>query len=83
MVFALSISNCLLRDALEAAITGGSAMITCALVPPTPKLLTPAMRGVPVRGQAVLSWATRKGEFAKSMAGFGFSKPMLAGIFSC
>ncbi|MEZ4808124.1 MAG: hypothetical protein R2815_11735 [Flavobacteriales bacterium] len=55
LLFALSISNCLLRDALEAAITGASATITCALVPPTPKLLTPAMRGVCVRGHVSLS----------------------------
>src|SRR5262245_8431234 len=60
--------------------TGGSARITWAFVPPTPKEETPAQRGVPLRGHSILPVATWNGERAKSIAGLGRSKPMLGGI---
>src|SRR5262245_41114647 len=73
-------STCFGRDGEAVVGSGGSPRITCALVPPTPKEDTPAERGALVRGHSIGRAATRNGEFAKSIAGFGCSNPMLGGI---
>ena len=39
--------SCQGRDGPEASMAGASSIIACAFVPPTPKELTPARRGVP------------------------------------
>jgi len=48
LVLADSSNNCQGREELEALITGASSNMTWALVPPMPKELTPALRGVPL-----------------------------------
>ncbi len=54
--------------------SGASSTMTWALVPPTPKELTPARRGRPLRCQGRDSVLTKKGLFSKSICGFGFVK---------
>src|SRR5438132_7748198 len=59
--------------------TGGSSSTAQALVPPTPKELINARRGVPFRGNWHNLELTKKGLFAKSILGFGDSKCNEAG----
>jgi hypothetical protein len=68
-----SVSSCGPLAGSEGSRSGASSTITCALVPPTPKLLTPARRGAASRGQGRSRLLTLKGVASKSMAGFGAS----------
>ncbi|CAM5244540.1 hypothetical protein SGRI78S_06053 [Streptomyces griseus subsp. griseus] len=60
------------------ALPGASPRATCALVPPYPKLLTPANRGP--AGHAVASVTTSRRSAEKSMRGFGVRKWRLGGM---
>src|SRR6056297_2728238 len=63
----------------EGCAAGASSSTACALVPPTPSEFTPARRGWPVSSHGVSAAFTSKGEFSKSIAGFGASKLSEAG----
>lgn len=68
-------------EGTEGVAAGASSSTTCALVPPKPNELTPARRSPAPAGAAhgVSVFCTRKGEPAKSMDGFGASKPIEGG----
>ena len=56
--FADNASNCQLRASDEGSIVGASSSIRCALVPPMPKELTPALRGLDSTSQGLNSVLT-------------------------
>ena len=69
------------RDGLEASLGGASSTMRCALVPPAPRPVIPAMRVPPGPGSHGRSSAfTKNGLFGKSACGFGSSKWRLGGI---
>ncbi|CAM3866271.1 hypothetical protein COSO111634_27445 [Corallococcus soli] len=59
---------------------GASSSTAWALVPPTPKELTAARRGVSPAGQGRKVVLTKKGPASKSICGLAFSKCRLGGI---
>ncbi|AKA09248.1 hypothetical protein SAZ_41495 [Streptomyces noursei ZPM] len=63
--------RCQGRSAVGAGRAGASSRTAWALVPPVPKELTPARRGVSSVFQSVSSVQTWKGERTKSMSGLG------------
>src|SRR5262249_56543275 len=68
------------RELPDGARSGASSRTTCALVPPIPREVTPARRGIPaIRSQARSSVLTKNGLFSKSISGFGFEKLRLGG----
>ena len=63
--------------------SGVSSKTMCALVPPSPKELIPALRGFLPFFQS-LNWSfTKKGVFAKSIWGLGVLKCRFFGSFAC
>ena len=56
-------------------VAGASSRTTCAFVPPIPKELTPARRGVLPAGQDLNLSLTKKGELSKSMFGIDERPP--------
>ena len=56
---------------ISALSTGASSSTTCAFVPLIPNELTPAIRGLPLRGHATASAATFTGSSSHAMCGFG------------
>ena len=55
----------------DGSAAGASSTTTCALVPPTPRALTPARRGWPWTVQSFSAALTKNGVAAKSIAGLG------------
>src|SRR6266700_1447159 len=68
-VRAETVINCQGREKSETGCWGASLNITWAFVPPMPKELTPARRGV--RSQCARSWITYNGPLSKCRFGFG------------
>ena len=62
---------------------GGSSRTTCALLPPKPNALTPAMRGCVVSGQGSSVCCTRSGKLLKGMSGLGVRKCKFGGNWRC
>ncbi len=51
------------QPSVDDAFAGGCSTMTCALVPPTPNALTPALRGAASAGTASPASERRKGYF--------------------
>src|ERR1039457_5193165 len=62
---------------------GACSRTACALVPPTPKELTPARRGPACSGNGTSSVGTRSGSLANGMLGFGRAKCRFGGMRPC
>ena len=74
----------LLAGAPSARSAGASSMMMWALVPPTPKALMAARRGVPgVAGHGVASAVTRNGLCSSCRPGLGFLKCRVPGTRLC
>ncbi|CAM3655202.1 hypothetical protein COSO111634_22085 [Corallococcus soli] len=82
-VFADSRSNWTGFDGPESGRAGASSTTTCALVPPTPKELTPARRGSVPSGHAERFVWTKKGLLPKSIFGLGVWKCSVGGSSRC
>ena len=77
-------SACVREGAAEVAgAAAASCSTTWTLVPPMPKALTPARRGVAAWGQGLATVLTWKGLRSKSICGCGRSKCRLGGKVAC
>ena len=75
--------SCQAREALPGSAAGASSRTTWALVPPSPRELTPARRGVGPAGQSVSRSATRNGLSSRRSFGLGRWKWRVGGIWRC
>src|ERR1700722_10876500 len=72
-------ATCVDRELASETAGGGCSTMISVLVPPMPNALIPARLGV-APGHWMSSVGTKKGEFAKSIFGFGVLKWRLGGI---